>query len=79
MSATRKLAAILAADVAGYSRLVGLDEEGTISPLQALRCELIDPAIAKHHGHIFKATGDGPLIELPSVVDTIRCAVEVIE
>ena len=74
---TRKLAAILAADVAGYSRLVGLDEEGTIARLQALRCELIGPAIAKHHGRIFKTTGDGLLVEFASVVDAVRCAVEV--
>jgi adenylate cyclase len=76
MSATRKLAAILAADVAGYSRLVGIDEEGTIARLQILRRELIDPAIANHHGRIFKTTGDGMLVEFASVVDAVRCAVE---
>jgi adenylate cyclase len=77
MTATRKLAAILAADVAGYSRLVGLDEEGTIGRLQALRRELIDPAISTRHGRIFKTTGDGMLVEFASVVDAVRCAVEV--
>jgi TolB-like protein/Tfp pilus assembly protein PilF len=73
----RKLAAILAADVAGYSRLTGADEEGTIARLRALRCELIEPAIAVHHGRIVKTTGDGILIEFASVVDAVRCAVEV--
>ena len=58
----RKLAAILAADIAGYSRLVGLDEEGTLARLRALRRELIDPAIAEHRGRIFKTTGDGILV-----------------
>jgi adenylate cyclase len=77
MSPTRRLAAILAADVAGYSRLVGQDEEGTIARLQAVRRELIDPTIAKHHGRIFKTTGDGMLVEFASVVDAVRCAVEV--
>jgi adenylate cyclase len=73
----RRLAAILAADVAGYSRLIGEDEEGTIARLLALRRELIDPAIAAHRGRIVKTTGDGILIEFPSVVDAVRCAVEV--
>src|SRR5215831_3142474 len=73
----RRLAAILAADVAGYSRLIGDDEEGTIARLRALRRELIDPAIAAHCGRIVKTTGDGILIEFPSVVDAVRCAVEV--
>ena len=59
----RKLAAILAADIAGYSRLVGLDEEGTLARLRALRRELIDPTIAEHHGRIVKPTGDGILVE----------------
>jgi TolB-like protein/Flp pilus assembly protein TadD len=72
----RRLAAILAADVAGYSRLTGADEEGTIARLRALRCELIDPAIAEHRGRIVKTTGDGILIEFASVVDGVRCAVE---
>jgi adenylate cyclase len=73
----RRLAAILAADVAGYSRLIGDDEEGTIARLRALRRELIDPAIAAHRGRIVKTTGDGILIEFPSAVDAVRCAVDV--
>src|SRR5215471_18129162 len=74
MIATRKLAAILAADVAGYSRLMGADEEGTLERLKALRRELIDPKIVEHHGRIVKTTGDGLLIEFASVVDALRCA-----
>jgi adenylate cyclase len=73
----RRLAAILAADVAGYSRLTGADEEGTIARLRALRRELIDPTIDAHDGRIVKTTGDGMLIEFASVVDAVRCAVEV--
>jgi class 3 adenylate cyclase/tetratricopeptide (TPR) repeat protein len=73
----RRLAAILAADVAGYSRLTGADEEGTIARLRALRRELIDPTIASHGGRIVKTTGDGILIEFASVVDAVRCADEV--
>ncbi len=73
----RRLAAILAADVVGYSRLTGVDEEGTIARLRALRRELIDPAIDTHRGRIVKTTGDGILIEFASVVDAVRCAVEV--
>jgi TolB-like protein/class 3 adenylate cyclase len=73
----RRLAAILAADVAGYSRLIGVDEEGTLARLRALRCEVIDPAITSHSGRIVKTTGDGILIEFASVVDAVRCAVEV--
>jgi class 3 adenylate cyclase len=73
----RRLAAILAADVAGYSRLIGVDEEGTIARLRALRQELIDPTIRAHHGRIVKTTGDGILIEFQSVVDAVRCAVQV--
>src|SRR5438552_2337471 len=72
----RKLAAILAADVAGYSRLMGADEEGTLERLKAHRRELIDPKIREHRGRIVKTTGDGMLAELPSVVDAGRCAVE---
>src|SRR5215475_5262939 len=72
----RRLAAILAADVAGYSRLIGADEEGTLSRLRALRAEIIDPKIAEHHGRIVKTTGDGLLVEFGSVVDALRCAVE---
>jgi TolB-like protein/class 3 adenylate cyclase len=73
----RKLAAILAADVAGYSRLVGADEEGTLARLRALRQELIEPVIAAHGGRTFKLTGDGRLIEFASVVDALRSALEV--
>jgi TolB-like protein/class 3 adenylate cyclase len=73
----RKLAAILAADVAGYSRLIGTDEEGTLARLRALRRELIDPAIAAHRGRTVKLMGDGILIEFASVVDAVRCALEV--
>src|SRR5213592_4574155 len=77
MSQTRRLAAILAADVAGYSRLMGADEEGTLERLKALRRELVDPKIAEHHGRIVKTTGDGLLVEFTSVVDALRCATEV--
>jgi TolB-like protein/class 3 adenylate cyclase len=77
MTATRRLAAILAADVAGYSRLMGADEEGTLERLKALRHELVDPKIAEHHGRIVKTTGDGVLVEFASVVDAVRCAVAV--
>jgi adenylate cyclase len=77
MSQTRRLAAILAADVAGYSRLMGADEEGTLERLKALRHELLDPKIAEHHGRIVKTTGDGLLVEFASVVDAVRCAVAV--
>ena len=77
MSQTRRLAAILAADAAGYSRLMGADEEGTLQRLKALRSELVDPKIAEHHGRIVKTTGDGLLVEFASVVDAVRCAVEV--
>jgi class 3 adenylate cyclase len=76
-TATRRLAAILAADVAGYSRLMGADEEGTLERLKALRHELVDPTIAEHHGRLVKTTGDGMLVEFASVVDAVRCAVEV--
>jgi class 3 adenylate cyclase len=77
MSRTRRLAAILAADVAGYSRLMEADEEGTLERLQALRRELLDPKIAEHHGRIVKTAGDGMLVEFASDVDAVRCAVEV--
>jgi len=77
MTRTRRLAAILAADVAGYSRLMGADEEGTLERLKALRRELIDPKLAEHHGRIVKTTGDGLLVEFASVVDAVRCAVTV--
>jgi adenylate cyclase len=77
MASTRRLAAILAADVAGYSRLMGADEEGTLERLKAYRRELIDPKIAEHRGRIVKTTGDGLLAEFPSVVDAVGCAAEV--
>jgi pentatricopeptide repeat protein len=73
----RRLAAILAADVAGYSRLMGADEEGTLAALKAIRRELGDPKIAEHRGRIVKTTGDGLLVEFASVIDAVRCAVEV--
>src|SRR5574337_379066 len=77
MTEARKLAAILAADVVGYSRLAGADEEGTLARLRGLRSDLIDPAIAAHHGRIVKRTGDGSIIEFRSAVDAVRCAIEV--
>src|SRR5438552_6934313 len=73
----RKLAAILVADIAGYSRLMGADEEGTLARLKVLRSELIDPKNKQHRGRIVKTTGDGILIEFVSVVDAVRCAIEV--
>ena len=72
----RRLAAILAADVVGYSRLMGADEEGTLTALNAHRSEFIDPKVAEHHGRIFKTMGDGFLVEFASVVDAVRCAIE---
>ena len=77
MAETRKLAAILAADVVGYSRLAGADEDRTLARLRALRSDLIDPTIAVHHGRVVKRTGDGALVEFRSVVDAVRCAIEV--
>jgi TolB-like protein/class 3 adenylate cyclase len=76
MSQTRRLAAILAADVAAYSRLIGADEGGTLQRLKAIRAELIDPKIAEHNGRLVKTTGDGLLVEFSSVVDALRCATE---
>src|SRR5947209_5990985 len=76
MSQTRRLAAILAADVAGYSRLIGADEEGTLNRLRSIRAELIDPKTSEHHGRIVKTTGDGLLVEFGSVVDALRCATQ---
>src|SRR3954471_17208017 len=73
----RRLAAILAADVAGYSRLMGADEEGTLARLKAVRKALVDPTIASHHGRIVKTTGDGMLVEFASAVDAVRCAIVV--
>jgi TolB-like protein len=77
MSQTRRLAAILAADVTGYSRLIGADEGGTLDRLKALRRELLDPKIAEYRGRLVKTTGDGLLVEFGSVVDALRCAVDV--
>jgi len=77
MSESRKLAAILVADVVGYSRLAGADEDRTLARLRGLRSDLIDPAIAAHHGRTVKRTGDGAIIEFRSVVDAVRCAIEV--
>ena len=77
MSQTRRLAAILAADVAGYSRLMGADEEGTLAALKTIRQELSDPKVKEHRGRIVKTTGDGLLVEFASVLDAVRCAVEV--
>src|ERR1700757_1570417 len=77
MAGTRKLAAILVADIVGYSRLAGADEDRTLARLRGLRSDLIDPAIAAHHGRVVKRTGDGILIEFRSVVDAVRCAIEV--
>jgi TolB-like protein/class 3 adenylate cyclase len=74
---TRKLVAILAADVVGYSRLAGSDEDRTLARLRALRSDLIDPTIAVHHGRVVKRTGDGSIVEFRSVVDAVRCAIEV--
>ena len=77
MTETRKLAAILVADVVGYSRLASADEDRTLARLRGLRSDLLDPAIAAHHGRIIKRTGDGIIIEFRSVVDAVRCALEV--
>ena len=76
MTATRRLAAIFTADVAGYSRLIGVDEEGTLERLKAIRAELVDPKITECQGRIVKTTGDGLLVEFSSVVDALRCATE---
>jgi TolB-like protein len=77
MGETRKLAAILVADVVGCSRLVGTDEDRTLARLRGMRSDLIDPAVAAHHGRVVKRTGDGSIIEFRSVVDAVRCAIEV--
>jgi TolB-like protein/class 3 adenylate cyclase len=77
MTGTRKLAAILVSDVVGYSRLAGADEDRVLARLRALRSDLIDPTIAVHHGRVVKRTGDGALVEFRSVVDAVRCAIEV--
>src|SRR5262249_43871946 len=72
-----KLVAILASDVVGYSRLAGSDEDRTLARLRALRSDLIDPTISVHHGRVVKRTGDGVIVEFRSVVDAVRCAVEI--
>ena len=77
MSETRKIAAILVADVVGFSRMTGADEDRTQSRLRGLRSDLIDPAINAYHGRVFKRTGDGALVEFRSVVEAVRCAMEV--
>ena len=77
MTATRRLAAIFSADVAGYSRLIGADEEGTLNRLRAIRADVIDPKITQYRGRIVKTTGDGLLVEFSSVVDALRCATEI--
>jgi len=77
MNETRKLAAILVADIVGYSRLAGADEDRILARLRTLRSDLIDPTIAVHHGRVVKRTGDGAIVEFRSVVDAVRCAIEV--
>ena len=77
MAETRKLTAILAADVVGFSRMTGADEDRTLARLRTLRSDLIDPTIAVHNGCVFKRTGDGALVEFRSVVDAVRCAIEI--
>src|SRR6201989_1553875 len=77
MAENRKLAAILAADVVGFSRLTAADEDRTLARLRALRSDLIDPTIAVHHGRVVKRTGGGAIVESRSVVDAVRCAIEV--
>ena len=77
VSETRKLAAILVSDVVGYSRLAGTDEDRILARLRTLRSDLIDPTIAVHHGRVVKRTGDGSVVEFRSVVDAVRCAIEI--
>ena len=77
MAETRKIAAILAADVVGFSRMTGVDEDRTLARLRALRSELIDPTVAVQNGRVFKRTGDGALVEFRSVVEAVRCATTV--
>ena len=76
MTETRRLAAVVSADVAGYSRLMGQDESGTLTALKAIRRDVVDPTIAAHHGRIVKTTGDGLLLEFGSAVDAVRCVIE---
>src|SRR5438309_7706129 len=77
MMVTRKLAAILVADIVGFSRLAGADEDRVLARLRALRSDLIDPTISVHNGRVVKRTGDGVLVEFRSVVDAVRCAIEI--
>src|SRR5450432_10313 len=77
MVETRKLAAILCSDVVGYSRLAGADEDRILARLRALRSDLIDPTIGVHRGRIVKRTGDGAIVEFRSIVDAVRCAIEI--
>jgi adenylate cyclase len=77
MTETRKLAAILVADVVGYSRLADADEDRILARLRTLRSDLIDPVLAVHHGRVVKRTGDGAIVEFRSVVDAVRCVIEV--
>src|SRR6478735_1617026 len=77
MTETRKIAAILVSDVVGYSRLVGADEDRTLARLRALRSDMIDPTIAVHQGRVVKRTGDGAIVEFRSVVEAVRCAMEI--
>src|SRR5580658_3164381 len=77
MAETRKMAAILAADVVGFSRMASADEDRTLAKLRALRADLIDPTIAGQNGHVFKRTGDGALVEFRSVVEAVRCAIAI--
>src|ERR1700685_1285163 len=77
MAETRKIAAILAADVVGFSRVASADEDGTLARLRTLRSELIDPTVASQNGRVFKRTGDGALVEFRSVVEAVRCAIAI--
>src|SRR5271169_459895 len=77
MSETRKITAILAADVVGFSRMTSVDEDRTLARLRTLRAELIDPTVASQNGRVFKRTGDGALVEFRSVVEAVRCAITV--
>ncbi len=77
MSSTRKMAVVLAGDVVGYSRLIGVDEDGTLARLKAIWRELVRPKIREHHGRVVKTAGDGILVEFGSVVDALRAAVEI--
>src|SRR5580658_9927655 len=77
MAVSRKIAAILATDVVGFSRMASADEDRTLARLRALRADLIDPTIAGENGHVFKRTGDGALVEFRSVVEAVRCAITI--